>query len=170
MDAVACEGSSRRLIRPKGDAADGGCVFQNSEYPGVHTWYNFFALAGSHGWAGGVLILLYMPSVDGETKTFHEKSDLLTVDRSSIRSFIGYGVRVRSTTIPIPQMDNPIIYLYIYRVQQYTYIDRRPRWLGMLSSCLLKSISRVQFSPSAHICRYFFVHEKMISGKRESVS
>ena len=28
LDAVACEGS--RLIRPKGDAVDGGCVFQNS--------------------------------------------------------------------------------------------------------------------------------------------
>ena len=28
LDAVACEGS--RLIRPKGDAADGGCAFQNS--------------------------------------------------------------------------------------------------------------------------------------------
>ena len=28
LDAVACEGS--RLIRPKGDAVDGGCVIQNS--------------------------------------------------------------------------------------------------------------------------------------------
>ena len=28
LDAVACEGS--RLIRPKGDAVDRGCVFQNS--------------------------------------------------------------------------------------------------------------------------------------------
>ena len=28
LDAVACEGS--RLIRPKGNAVDGGCVFQNS--------------------------------------------------------------------------------------------------------------------------------------------
>ena len=27
--------------------------------------------------------------------------------------------------------------------------SRRPRWLGRLSSCLLKSISRVQLSPSA---------------------
>ena len=28
LDAVACEGF--RLIRPKGDAVDGGCVFQTS--------------------------------------------------------------------------------------------------------------------------------------------
>ena len=27
LDAVACEGS--RLIRPKGDGVDGGCVFEN---------------------------------------------------------------------------------------------------------------------------------------------
>ena len=32
---------------------------------------------------------------------------------------------------------------------------RRPRWLGRLSSCLLKSISRVQFSPSAYTRRDF---------------
>ena len=31
--------------------------------------------------------------------------------------------------------------------------ERRPRWLGRLSSCLLKSIPRVQFSPSAHTRR-----------------
>ena len=30
-----------------------------------------------------------------------------------------------------------------------------PRWLGRLSSCLLKSISSVQFSPSAHTRRNF---------------
>ena len=35
----------------------------------------------------------------------------------------------------------------------------RPRWLGRLSSCLLKSISRVQFSPSAHTRRDFFMHK-----------
>ena len=34
---------------------------------------------------------------------------------------------------------------------------RRPRWLGRLSSCLLKSISRVQLSPSAHTRRDFFL-------------
>ena len=28
LDAVACEAS--RLIRPKGDAVDGGCILQNS--------------------------------------------------------------------------------------------------------------------------------------------
>ena len=43
-----------------------------------------------------------------------------------------------------------------------------------LSSCLLKSISRVQFSPSAHTRREFFSHNKndheFGSGKRESVS
>ena len=33
LDAVACEGS--RLIRPKGDAVDGGCTFQNSHTRGV---------------------------------------------------------------------------------------------------------------------------------------
>ena len=49
-------------------------------------------------------------------------------------------------------------------------ISRRPRWLSRLSSCLLKSIERVQFSPSAHTRRDFFLHKKMISGKRESVS
>ena len=32
--------------------------------------------------------------------------------------------------------------------------------VGRLSSCLLKSISRVQFSPSAHTCRDFFSDEK----------
>ena len=60
--------------------------------------------------------------------------------------------------------------LHIYRSTKYIYISRRPRWLGRLFSCLLKSISRVQFSPSAHIRRDFFFHKKMISGKRESVS
>ena len=30
LDAVACKGSINRLIRPKGDAVDWGCVFQNS--------------------------------------------------------------------------------------------------------------------------------------------
>ena len=49
-------------------------------------------------------------------------------------------------------------------------ISRRPRWLSRLSSCLLKSIERVQFSPSAHTRRDFFLHKKMISGKSESVS
>ena len=32
---------------------------------------------------------------------------------------------------------------------------RRPRWLGRISSCLLKSISSVQFSPSAYTRRDF---------------
>ena len=59
---------------------------------------------------------------------------------------------------------------YIPKYEVYIYISRRPRWLGRLFSCLLKSISRVQFSPSAHIRRDFFFHKKMISGKRESVS
>ena len=36
--------------------------------------------------------------------------------------------------------------------------------------CFLKSISRVQFSPSAHTRRDFFLRKKMISGKLESVS
>ena len=49
-------------------------------------------------------------------------------------------------------------------------VGRRPRWLGRLSSCLLKSISWIQFSPSAHTRRDFFLHKKLISGKRESVS
>ena len=34
---------------------------------------------------------------------------------------------------------------------------RRPRWPGRVSSCLLKSISWVQFSPSAHTRRDFWV-------------
>ena len=51
----------------------------------------------------------------------------------------------------------------------FIYHSRRPRWLGRLSSCLLKSISRVQLSPSAHTRRNF-LHKKLISGKRESVS
>ena len=38
LDAVGCEGS--RLIRPKGDAVDGECVFQTRS-PGCA--YNFFA-------------------------------------------------------------------------------------------------------------------------------
>ena len=38
LDAVACEGS--RLIRPKGDAVDGGCAFQ-TRAPGCA--YNNFA-------------------------------------------------------------------------------------------------------------------------------
>ena len=47
----------------------------------------------------------------------------------------------------------------------------RPRWFGRLSSCLLKSTSRVQFSPSAHAYSQGLFHEqKLISGKRESVS
>ena len=41
------------------------------------------------------------------------------------------------------------------------YIYRRPRWLGRSSSCLLKSISRVQFSPNAHTCGDFFLHKKV---------
>ena len=45
-----------------------------------------------------------------------------------------------------------------------------PRWLGRLSWCLPKSISRVQFSPSAHTRRDFFLHKNLMSGKRESVS
>ena len=44
-----------------------------------------------------------------------------------------------------------------------THTSRRPRWLGRLSSCLLKSISRVQFSPSAHTHRDFFLQKKMIA-------
>ena len=48
--------------------------------------------------------------------------------------------------------------------------SRRPRWLGRLSSCLARSISRVQLSSSAHTRRELFLHEKIISGKRESVS
>ena len=39
-------------------------------------------------------------------------------------------------------------------------VHRRPQWLGRLSSCLLKSISRVQFSPSAHTRRDFFLQKK----------
>ena len=35
----------------------------------------------------------------------------------------------------------------------YVGARRRPRWLGRLSLCLLKSISRVQFSPSTHTRR-----------------
>ena len=55
-------------------------------------------------------------------------------------------------------------------VQQYS--SRRPQRLGRLSSCLLKSISRVQFSPSAHTRGTFSCIKKLItcSGKRESVS
>ena len=59
---------------------------------------------------------------------------------------------------------------WISKVDQVVFSCRRPRWLGRLSSCLLKSISRVQFSPSAHTRRDFSLHKKMISGKRESVS
>ena len=40
-------------------------------------------------------------------------------------------------------------------------VHRRPRWLVTLSSCLLKSISRVQFSPSAHTNRDFFLGTKI---------
>ena len=36
--------------------------------------------------------------------------------------------------------------------------------------CAYKSISRVQFSPSAHTRRDFFLHQKMMSGKRDSVN
>ena len=55
LDAVACEGSS--LIRPKGDAVDGGCVFQNSRTrvciyhfrilePFHHSMYSLVVYAG----------------------------------------------------------------------------------------------------------------------------
>ena len=47
---------------------------------------------------------------------------------------------------------------------------RRTRWLGRLSSRQPKSISRVQFSLSAHTRRDLSVHKKMISGKRKRVS
>ena len=59
---------------------------------------------------------------------------------------------------------------WISKVDQVMFSCRRPRWLGRLSSCLLKSISRVQFSPSAHTRRDFSLHKKMIRGRRESVS
>ena len=59
---------------------------------------------------------------------------------------------------------------WISKVDHVMFSCRRPRWLGRLSSCLLKSISRVQFSPSEHTRRDFSLHKKMISGKRESVS
>ena len=41
--------------------------------------------------------------------------------------------------------------------------SQRPRWLGRLSSCLQKSILRVQFSPSAHTRPDS--HTKLICGK-----
>ena len=43
-------------------------------------------------------------------------------------------------------------------------------WLGRLSSCLLKPISRVQFSPITRTRRDFSLHKKIISGKCESVN
>ena len=38
-----------------------------------------------------------------------------------------------------------------------------PRWLGRISSCLLTLISRVQFSPSAHTRRDFFLHKNWLA-------
>ena len=49
---------------------------------------------------------------------------------------------------------------YLCRYNTCSTNCRRLRWLGRLSSCLLKSISRVQFSPSAHTRRDFFLHKK----------
>ena len=43
------------------------------------------------------------------------------------------------------------------------HISRRPRWLGRLSSCLLKSILWVQFSPSARTGRDFFLHKNWLA-------
>ena len=44
-----------------------------------------------------------------------------------------------------------------------SHISRRPLWLGRLSSCLAKSISRVQFSSSAHTRRDFFLHKNSLA-------
>ena len=41
--------------------------------------------------------------------------------------------------------------------------NQRPRRLGRLSSCLLKSISWVQFSPSAHTRRDAFLHKNWVA-------
>ena len=41
---------------------------------------------------------------------------------------------------------------------------RRPRWIARLSSWLLKSISRVQFSPSSQTRSDFFLHEYWFAG------
>ena len=48
----------------------------------------------------------------------------------------------------------------------------RPRWLGTWSACLSRSMPWVQVSPSrVHArTRDFFLHQKLISGKRESAS
>ena len=70
--------------------------------------------------------------------------------------------------------DEHIIFGYIFhmicRCIVVVHYFRRPRWLGRLCSCIPKSISRAQFAPSAHTRRDFFLHQKLISGKRESVS
>ena len=44
-----------------------------------------------------------------------------------------------------------------------SHISRRPLWLGRLSSCLAKSISRVQFSSSAPTRRDFFLHKNSLA-------
>ena len=52
---------------------------------------------------------------------------------------------------------------YFYLQYVCTYIRSTlpaSPWLGRLSSCLLKSILRVQFSPSAHTRSNFFLHNK----------
>ena len=51
-------------------------------------------------------------------------------------------------------------------------VDQSYRWLGRLSSCLLKSISWIQLSPSAHtiVLVGAFSCVKIDSGKREIVS
>ena len=68
------------------------------------------------------------------------------------------------------ERDTRVTQKYNTRGTQYMQVSRRRRWLGRLSSCLLKSIQWVQFSPSAHTREDFFLHLKLISGKRESVS
>ena len=45
----------------------------------------------------------------------------------------------------------------------FCWCSRRPGWLGRLFSCPLKSISRVQFSPSTHIRRDLFLHKKWLA-------
>ena len=58
----------------------------------------------------------------------------------------------------------PLVYVETH-TRHFVSTDRRPRRLGGLSSCLLKSISRVRFSPSAHNRWDVFMHKKqMISG------
>ena len=105
-----------------------------------------------------VLILLPANTVLTAVGIYYSRSrDVLSGVTQKTCLYI-YNASLPFTSTNIPLFSRSISYSW------------RPRWLGRLSSCLLKSTSRVQFSPSAHTRMDFFLRQKLTSGKRESVS